>query len=118
MAHWIAAVGALLAVLGSGMRAWFSFTEYEDLLKRTEAGKLVKWSFIVPLSGPYGLFKLPSLIRMELATARHVKEILAEGGDNARRLSELFNQFMAWYLVLMGAFLGLLASVIKAISSL
>lgn len=109
--------GALFAVLGSGLRAWFSLVEYRDLMERLQLGK-VATEVLTAITSPLSiLFKLPNLIRLQLEVGRRMDEIRREGGQQAQRLTDLSNQYLAWTLVLLGAVLALAASVIRAVYS-
>ncbi|WP_327319280.1 hypothetical protein [Streptomyces sp. NBC_01235] len=109
MTHWLAAGGTLLVVMGSAAQAWFAVMEYRDLLDSTHTTDAVRKMFT--LTGKarsiFGLLTfLPAAIdaaRTMRAMIQALSEVTRQGGENARRLTELSRTYLGWVTVLFGA---------------
>ncbi|MGW4891374.1 hypothetical protein ACWEQL_03775 [Kitasatospora sp. NPDC004240] len=113
---WITALGTALAALGSAMRAWFTMLEYRDLLARAQLPTFARQLMWALRPGLLNLIRIPALVATTVAVVRSWQQIKQEGGEDARRLGELINQFVAWGLVLWGALLAFVAALIKLIA--
>ncbi|MFE7837460.1 hypothetical protein ACFU53_15900 [Streptomyces sp. NPDC057474] len=119
VAHWLAAGGTLLVVVGSAAQAWFAIVEYRDLLDRTQIGDLARKTLALTnkARSVFWIFTLlretRDMVRTIEVVQQKVFEVKQEGGEAAQRLAELVRTYLGWLAILVGASAVFVSTVIE-----